>query len=124
MPEKVRTYAPGEEVAIEVGFVHEGETRVESVEVVFAREGSNEEIVLLGDAKEENSEEGTATHYVARLGGRVPLEAVAGEYRCLRGLAQDSLDDDWEFADATGMDLVIRVESAPRRLEVTASDFL
>ncbi len=50
MSERVRTFAPGEKVVIELGFEHEGDGEVEAVEAIFVREGSGEEIVLLGDA--------------------------------------------------------------------------
>ena len=125
MSERVRAYAPGEEISIEVGFTQEGDAEIESVEAVFTREGSGEQIVLLGDARAEASEKGPATrYYAARLKGRVPLDAGAGEYRRARLSARDRLDDDWDFADVGKLDLVIRVERAPRRLAVTASNFL
>jgi hypothetical protein len=97
---------------------------IESVEAVFARERSGEQIVLLGDVRAEASEEGPATRYAARLKRRVPLDAGAGEYRRARLSAQDQLDDDWYFADITKLDLVIRVERAPLRLKVKGCDFL
>jgi hypothetical protein len=125
VPERVRAYAPGEEISIEVGFTQEGDVGIESVEGVFAREGFGEQIVLSGDARAEASEEGSpATRCAARLKGRVPLDAGAGEYRPARLSARDRLDDDWDFADVSKLDLVIRVERAPRCLEVTASYFL
>jgi len=125
VPERVRAYAPGEEISIEVGFTQEGDVEIESVEAVFAREGFGEQIVLLGDARAEASEEGSpATRCAARLKGRVPFDAGAGEYRPARLSARDRLDDDWDFADVSKLDLVIRVERAPRCLEVTASYFL
>ena len=91
MSERVREYAPGEEISIEVGFAHEGDVEIESVEVVFAQEGSGEQIVLLGDARAEASEEGPATRYAARLKGRVPLDA--GEYRRAHEVHRDAADD-------------------------------
>jgi hypothetical protein len=38
--------------------------------------------------------------------------------------ARDRFDDDWEFAEAARLDLVVRVERPPHRLEITANDFL
>jgi hypothetical protein len=116
--ERVRAYAPGEEISIEVGFTQEGDAEIESVEAVFARAGSGEQIVLLGDARAEASEKGPATrYYAARLKGRVPLDV--GECRRARLSAREQLDDDWDFADVGKLVLVIRVELAPRRLEVS-----
>ncbi len=105
-------------------FTYEGDGEIESAEAVFVREGSGEEIVFLGDAKEEVSGGGRATRYVARLEARIDPAAIPGEYRCVRLSARDRLDDDWDFADVAKLDLVVRVERIPRRLEVTASRFL
>jgi len=122
VPERVRTFAPGEEIAVELNFAYEGDVEIETVEAVFVREGSGEEIVLLGDARREPSTEGSGARYTARLGARVDLAAPPGEYRCARLLARDRFDDDWDFA--AGLDLVVHVERTPLRLEVVASDFL
>ena len=125
MSERVRTFAPGEKVVIEVGFSYEGDREIESVEAVFVREGTGEEIVFLGDAREENFPgEGREVRYAARLEARVGHDASPGEYRCARLSAHDRLDDDWDFTDASGLDLVIRVERAPHRLKVTESEFV
>ena len=123
MSERVRTFSPGEEVVVALGFEHEGDGEIESVEAVFVREGSGEELVFLGDAKKEASARQEA-RYTARLEAKIAAPAVApGEYRCARLFARDWLDD-WDFADTTGLDLVIRVEPTPCRLRVTARDFL
>ena len=117
-------FSPGEEVVIALGFEYEGDREIESVEAVFVREGLGREIVFLGDARREASGGGRVVHYAARLGARIAPDVAAGEYRCARLSARDLLDDDWDFADATRLDLVIRVERTPPRLEVTASEFL
>ncbi len=124
MSERVRTFAPGEKVAIEVGFTYEGDREIESVEAVFVREGTGEELVFLGDAREDFPREGREVRYAARLEARVRHDASPGEYRCVRLSAYDRLDDDWDFTDASGLDLIIRVERAPHRLKVTASEFV
>lgn len=124
MSERVRTYAPGEEVGVVLGFEYEGDGEIESVEALFVREGTGEEISLLGDANKEASDEGRAARYVARLGTSIDPGASSGEYRCARLSARDRLDDDWDFADVTRLNLVIRVERVPRRLEITTSEFL
>ena len=121
MPEK--TCSPGECISIDVSFIHEGGSEIESVEAVFAREGSDEEIRLLGDATREASGGEEETIYSARLGARVEPGTTPGEYHCVRLSARDRFDDDWEFAEVTRLDLVVRVERPPHRLEVTASDF-
>ena len=127
MSEKVKTFVPGEEVAIALGFVHEGDEEIESVEAVFVREGSDEEILLLGGARREVSEGGAgggSSRYTTRLGARIGCQAVSGEYRCARLSVRDRFDDDWDFADAERPNLVVRVRRTPRRLEVTTSEFL
>ncbi|MDP8952942.1 MAG: hypothetical protein M3N18_12055 [Actinomycetota bacterium] len=123
MSERVRTFAPGEEVTISLGFEYEGDGEIESVEAVFVREGSDAEIVLLGDARKEASGDRSAS-YAARLGARIAPNADPGEYRCVRISAHDQLDDDWDFTDIARLDLTVRVERTPRRLEVTTSEFL
>jgi len=119
----MRTFAPGEQVGIALGFEYEGGIDVESVEAVVVREGSGGEIVFLGDAKKEASA-GQEARYTARLEARITPNVAPGEYRCAHLLARDRLDDDWDFADAKELDLVVRVERAPHRLEVTVSEFL
>ncbi len=121
---KTRTFSPGDRVAIEISFACEGDAEVESVEAIFVREGSNEEIPLLGDARKESSPEDERAVYTARLEAEIDPGVARGEYRCARLSARDRFDDDWGFTDPAGLDLVIRVERAPHRLEVTASDFL
>ncbi len=123
MSERMRTFVPGEEVAIALGFEYEGDGEIKSVEAVFVREGSGEEIVFFGDARREVSE-GQTARYVAQLKTRIDPNAAPGEYRCARLSARDRLDDDWDFDAAAGLDLVVRVERAPRRLEITTSEFL
>ncbi len=122
MSDRPRTFAPGEEIVIALGFEYEGDGEIESVEAVFAREESGEEIVFFGDARREASEVQTA-RCGARLETRIDPNAAPGEYRCSRLCARDRLDDDWDF-DTTELDLVVRVERTPRRLEVTTSEFL
>jgi hypothetical protein len=77
---------------------------------------------LLGDAKRGLPEEETI--YFARLEAKVEPGTTPGEYRCVRLSARDRFDDDWEFAEAMRLDLVICVERPPQLLEITASDFL
>jgi hypothetical protein len=122
--ERVKTYALGEEVGVVLGFEYEGDGEIESVEAVFAREGTGEEISLFGDANKEASDEGRAARYVARLAARIEPSTSPGEYRCARLFARDRLDDDWDFAGTARMNLVIHVKRAPRRLEITTSEFL
>ena len=124
MSERAKTFSPGGRVCIEIAFVYEGGEEIESVEAVFCREGSEEEIVLLGDARREPSGGERSTSFAARLEGRIDRGATPGEYRCARLSAWDQFDDDRDFADATRLDLVVRVERSPHRLEVTASDFV
>jgi hypothetical protein len=124
MPEKARAFSPGERIAIGVSFIREGEAEIESVEPVFARKGSDTEIRFLGDAKREASGGEEETIYSARLEAKVEPGTTPGEYRCVRLSARDRFDDDWEFVEVARLDLVVRVERLPHRLEVTASDFL
>jgi hypothetical protein len=124
MPERDRTFSPGELITIGISFAREGGAEIESVEAVFACEGSNREIRLLGDARREASGGEEKTVYSARLEGKVEPGSIPGEYRCVRLSARDRFDDDWGFDEAARVDLVICVEKPPHRLEVTASDFL
>ncbi len=71
MSERVKTFSPGEEVVVALGFEYEGAGEIESVRAVFVREGSNEEIVLLGDARQEASGGERIARYAARLGARI-----------------------------------------------------
>jgi hypothetical protein len=119
--ERVKRFAPGEEIAVEWDFVYEGAVDIESVEAVLARGGSGEEIVILGDARKAPSAGEPAVCYNARLGAMVEPGAAPGEYRCVRLSVRDRFDDDWNFA--AGLDLIIRVERGPFRLVVVASDF-
>ena len=124
MPERARTFSPGERIAIGISFTREGEAEIESVEAVFARKNSDREIRFLGDAKREASRGEEETIYSARLEAKVEPGTTPGEYRCVRLSARDRFDDDWEFVEVARLDLVVRVERLPHRLEVTASDFL
>jgi hypothetical protein len=124
VPERARTFSPGERIAIGIGFAREGGAEVESIEAVFAREDSYEEILLLGDAEREAPGEEEETIYSARLEGKVEPGTIPGEYHCVRLSARDRFDDDWEFAEVARLDLIVHVERPPHRLEVTASDFL
>ena len=124
MQRKARIFSPGDRISIEISFACEGDAEIESVEAVFAQEDSNEEIPLLGDARKESSPEDERAVYTARLEAKIDHGATPGEYRCAHLSARDQFDDDWDFTDAAGLDLVVRVERAPHRLEVTASDFL
>ena len=124
MPERARTSSPGERIAIGISFAHKGEAEVESVEAVFAREDSDSEMRLLGDAKRGASGGEEETIYFARLEAKVEPGTTPGEYRCVRLSARDRFDDDWEFAEAVPLDLVVCVERPPQLLEITASDFL
>jgi hypothetical protein len=121
---KHKAFSPGDRITIDMGFACEGGGEIESVEAVFAREGSGEEILLLGDARKESSGEDERAAYTARLEAKIDPGATPGDYHCARLSARDRFDDDWDFADAAVLDLVVRVERAPHRLEVTASDFL
>ena len=124
MQRKVRTFSPDDRIVVEISFACEGDAEIESVEAIFAREDSGEEITLLGDARKESSPEVERAVYTARLEATIDPGATPGEYRCAHLSARDQFDDDWDFTDAAGLDLVISVERAPHRLEVTASDFL
>jgi hypothetical protein len=124
MQRKARTFSPGDRIATEISFACEGHAEIESVEAVFASEGSDEEILLLGDARKESSGEDERAVYAARLEAMVDPTATPGEYHCARLSARDRFDDDWDFTYSAGLDLVIRVERASQRLEVTASHFL
>jgi hypothetical protein len=121
---KARTFSPGDRIAINIGFTCEGGGEIESVEAVFAKRGSREEIMLLGDARMQPSGDDERAVYTARLEAMVDPGTTPGEYRCARLSARDRFDDDWGFTDPAGLDLVIRVEPAPHWLEVTASDFI
>jgi hypothetical protein len=57
VPERARTFSPGERIAIGISFAYKGEAEVESVEAVFTREDSDSEMRLLGDAKRGLPEE-------------------------------------------------------------------
>jgi len=124
VPERVRTYAPGEQIVIDVSFVCKGSDEIESVEAIFVRQGSGEEIPLIGGARRETSGGGREDVYTARLEARVDRRATPGEYRCARLMAHDVFDDDWDFTDIARLDLVIGVRRTLRRLEVTVGDFL
>ncbi len=124
MQGKHKTFLPGDRIPIGMGFAGEGGGEIESVGAVFAREGSGEEILLLGDARKESSGEEERVTYSAQLEAMVDPGTTPGEYRCVRLSARDRFDDDWGFTDPAGLDLVIRVERASPRLEVTASHFL
>jgi hypothetical protein len=121
--DRARTFALGEEVVIVLGFEYEGDRELETVEAVFVREGSGKELVFLGDARKETST-GQTIHYTARLKAEIDPNTDSGEYRCARLSARDRFDDDWDFADIGRLDLVVRVERSPHRLEVTRSEFL
>jgi hypothetical protein len=122
--ERARTFSPGERITIGVSFAYEGGAEIESVEAVFACEDSDGEIRLLGDTEREASWGEKGSIYSSRLEGKVEPETIPGEYRCVRLSARDRFDDDWEFAEAVRLDLVVRVERPPHRLEITANDFL
>jgi hypothetical protein len=124
VPKRAKTFSPGERIAIGISFAHKGEAEVESVEAVFTREDSDSEMRLLGDAKRGASGGEEETIYFARLEAKVEPGTTPGEYRCVRLSARDRFDDDWEFAEAVRLDLVICVERPPQLLEITASDFL
>ncbi len=124
MQGKHKAFSPGDRITIDMGFACEGGGEIESVEAVFARKGSGEEILLLGDARKESSGEDERVTYSAQLEAIVDPGTTPGEYRCARLSARDRFDDDWSFTDPAGLDLVIRVERASHRLEVTASHFL
>ena len=124
MHRKVRTFSSGDRVVVEISFTCEDEAEIESVEAIFVREGSNEEITLLGDARKESSPEDERAVYTARLETEINPGVARGEYRCTHLSARDRFDDDWDFTDAAGLDHVVRVQKVPNRLEVTASDFL
>ena len=124
MQRKARTFSSGDRVVVEISFACEDDAEIESVEAIFVREGSNEEITLLGDARKGSSPEDERAVYTARLEAEIDPGVARGEYRCARLSGRDRFDDDWDFTDAAGLDLVVRVQKAPNRLEVTASDFL
>ncbi len=124
MQSKARTFSPGDRVVIEISFACEGSGEIESVEAVFAREGSGEQILLLGDSKKRSTGEGERAAYTARLEAKIDPDVTPGKYSYARLSARDRFDDDWDFTDATGLNLVICVERASHRLEVTTSDFL
>jgi|SRR5215210_3104816 len=124
MQRKVRTFSSGDRVVVEISFICEDDAQIESVEAIFVREGSNQEISLLGDVRKESSPEDERAVYTARLETEITPGVARGEYRCTRLFARDRFDDDWDFTDAAGLDLVVRVQKVPYRLEVTASVFL
>ena len=124
MHRKVKTFSSGDRVVVEISFICEDDAQIESVEAIFVREGSNEEISLLGDVRKESSPEDERAVYTARLEAEIDPGVARGEYRCARLSGRDRFDDDWDFTDAAGLDLVVRVQKVPNRLEVTASDFL
>jgi hypothetical protein len=120
--ERMKTCVSGEVVAIALGFEYEGDGEIEAIEATFVREGSGEEIILLGDARKEASVDRMA-HYAAQLKTKITPIAVRGEHRCARLYARDRLDD-WGFSEIGKLDLAFRVERTPRWLEVTKSEFL
>jgi hypothetical protein len=122
--ERARAFSPGERIAIWISFAREGGAEIESVEAVFARGDSDGEIRLLGDTIREASGGEEETIYSARLEAKVEPGTIPGDYHCVRLSARDRFDEDWEFAEVARLDLVVRVERSPHRLEVTASDFL
>jgi hypothetical protein len=122
--ERMKAYAPGEEVVFGLEFEYEGNREIETVEAVFVREGSGGEIAFLGDVRKGASDGAGAARYATQLRARIDPDAATGEYRCTRLSVRDRLDDDWDFPDVTRLDLIIRVERAPHRLKVTASKFL
>jgi hypothetical protein len=124
VPERARAFSPGERIAIWISFAREGGAEIESVEAIFAREDSDEEIRLLGDTLREASGGVEETIYSAHLEAKVEPGTTPGEYHCVRLSARDRFDDDWEFADVARLDPVVRLERPPHRLEVRASDFL
>lgn len=95
MPERARTFSPDERIAIGISFIHEGDLEIESVKAVFAREDSDKEIRLLGDARREASRVEEETIYSARLEAKVEPGTTPGEYHCVRLSARDRFDDDW-----------------------------
>src|ERR671916_1350237 len=121
MQRKVRTFSSGDRVVVEISFTCGDDAEIESVEAIFVQEDSNEEIPLLGDARKESSPEDERVVYTARLEAKVDPGATPGEYRCARLSARDWFDDDWDFTDVAGLDLVVRVERVPHPLGVTAS---
>lgn len=123
MPERVRTFSAGERIAIGISFVREGGAEIESVEAVFAREDSNEEIRLLGDAEREASGREEETIYSARLEGKVETGTTPGEYRCVHLTARDRFDDDWQFPEVARLDLVVRVERTPTGSKLRRATF-
>src|SRR5918994_1056539 len=124
MQRKVRTLSSGDRLVVEISFTCEDDAEIESVEAIFVRVGSNEEIPLLGDARKESSPEDERAVYTARLETEINPGVARGEYRCTRLSARDRFDDDWDFTDAAGLDLVVRVQKVPNRLEVTATRVL
>ncbi len=124
MPERASVFSPGGRIAIGIRFSSDGGVELESVEAVFAREGSDEEIQLLGDIEREGSGGEEEIIYSARLKAKVEAGTTPGEYHCVRLSARDRFDDDWAFAEVVRLDLVVCVERPPHRLEVTASAFL
>ena len=89
MSEKTRTFSPGGRIFVEIAFVYEGQEEIESVDAIVRHEGSDEEIMLLGDAWKRTSGEERPTLYAARLEGRVDRGAPPGDYRCARLFARD-----------------------------------
>ena len=57
MQRKARTFSSGDRVVVEISFACEDDAEIESIEAIFVREGSSEEIPLLGDGSEESSPE-------------------------------------------------------------------
>lgn len=83
MHRKVKTFSSGDRVVVEISFTCEDDAEIESVEAIFVREGSNEEITLLGDARKESSPEDERAVYTARLETEINPGVARGEYRSL-----------------------------------------
>src|ERR671917_1593644 len=120
MQRKVRTFSSGDRIVVEISFTCGDDAEIESVEAIFVREGSNEEIPLLGDARKESSPEDERAVYTARLETEINPGVARGEYRCTRLSARDRFDDDWDFTDAAGVDLVFCGQKGLNRLGGTA----
>ena len=86
MQRKARTFSSGDRVVVEIRFACEDDAEIESVEAIFVREGSSEEIPLLGDARKGSSPEDERAVYTARLEAEIAPGVAAENTAALASL--------------------------------------